>query len=190
MNKILIIFFTVLFFLTSSIGHSQNIICEKTGYGCLEIDFKDLWVARDGLHYDKFSDVPFTGKVKGKTQGSMKNGKREGYWVSYWNKGQLHYKGDYKYGKRDGSWVGYWDNGQLRFKGVYFKNGKKEDSWVRYWDNGNLMYKGNYKNTKREGSWIGYNKNGTVNNKYTGTFKDGVKISDENLKQQWDFLVR
>ena len=41
MNKTLITFFTVLFCMTSSVGYSQNIICEKTGYDCPEIDFKD-----------------------------------------------------------------------------------------------------------------------------------------------------
>ena len=72
-NKTLITFFTVLFCLTSSIGYSQNIICEKTGYSCAEIDFKEL-ILRDGDYYKKFSEVPFTGKVTGKKIGSFKNG--------------------------------------------------------------------------------------------------------------------
>ena len=28
----------------------------------------------DGLHYQKFTDIPFSGKVTGKEQGSFKNG--------------------------------------------------------------------------------------------------------------------
>ena len=40
------------------------------------------------------------------------------------------------------------------------------------------MYKGYYKNGKREGSWVSYNRNGTVDKGWTGTFKDGKKISD------------
>jgi hypothetical protein len=43
---------------------------------------KDL-VVRDGIHYKKFSDVPFTGKVTGKSQGLLKDGKKHGPWVSY-----------------------------------------------------------------------------------------------------------
>ena len=31
-------------------------------------------VQRDGLHYKKFTDVPFTGKVTGKEQGKLKDG--------------------------------------------------------------------------------------------------------------------
>lgn len=38
----------------------------------------DDLVKRDGLHYKKFSDVPFTGKVTGEEQGSFRNGKKDG----------------------------------------------------------------------------------------------------------------
>ena len=43
----------------------------------------DDLVKRDGLHYKKFSDVPFTGEVTGKGQGSFKGGKQEGPWWTY-----------------------------------------------------------------------------------------------------------
>ena len=59
-----------------------------------------------------------------------------------------------------------------------FKNGKKEGTWVRYWNNGQLMYKGNFKNGQFEGYWSDYNYDGTVYKEWTGTYKDGVKISD------------
>ena len=62
----------------------------------------DDLVVRDGIHYKKFSDVPFTGKVVGKTQGSLRNGKNDGPWVYYWGNGQLRTKGTYKNGKSDG----------------------------------------------------------------------------------------
>ena len=41
-----------------------------------------------------------------------------------------------------------------------------------------VMGKGNYKNGKKEGAWVSYNEDGTINKKYTGTYKNGVKISD------------
>ena len=157
MNKTLITFFTVLFCLTSSVGYSQNIICEKTGYGCPEIDFKDL-VLRDGDYYKKFSNEPFTGKVNGEEQGSLKNGNREGSWVRYFDDGQLESKGNYK-------------------------NGKKEGSWVWYFENGQLFYKGDYKNGSREGSWVYYKKDGTITEELSGTYKDGKKISKQKKVQ-------
>ena len=52
---------------------------------------KDL-VKRDGIHYKKFSTVPFTGKVTGKEQGSFRNGKKHGPWVFYNADGPLKNK--------------------------------------------------------------------------------------------------
>ncbi len=91
----------------------------------------DDLVERDGIHYKKFSDTPFTGKVTAQTQGSLKNGKRDGPWVYYRENGELEYKGTYKNGKRDGPSVVYYKNGQLVSKGNY-KDGKKHGPWVGY----------------------------------------------------------
>jgi antitoxin component YwqK of YwqJK toxin-antitoxin module len=82
----------------------------------------DDLVYRDGIHYKKFSTVPFTGKVTGKSQGSLKNGKWDGPWIEYHKNGQLLSKQTHKDGKRDGLWVLYHDNGQLFSKETY-KNG-------------------------------------------------------------------
>ena len=50
------------------------------------IKWDDL-VITDGLHYKKFTDVSFTGKVTGKTQGSFRKGKKHGPWVGYYDNG-------------------------------------------------------------------------------------------------------
>ena len=50
--------------------------------------------------------------------------------------------------------------------------------WEIYWENGQLMHKGDRKNGKKEGSWISYNMDGTIVEGWTGTFKNGIKISD------------
>ena len=162
MNKTLIIFSTLLFCLTSSVGWS--------------LTMKDLEY-RDGFHYKKFTDVPFTWKIDGQFNGLIENGKREGSWVQYFDNGLLYFKGDYKNGKREGYWVTYNYDGKLQYI-TNHKNGKLEGSWVRYWRNGKLLSKGNFKNNMREGSWDDYNKDGTINKEETVTYKDGVKISD------------
>ena len=113
---------------------------------------KDL-VVMDGLYYKKFTDVPFTGKVTGEYQGSFKDGKRDGPWVSYYYNGQLKWKGNYKDGKVDGPFVSYWDNGTVQSQGTS-------------------------KDGEMEGPWFSYNKDGTVDENWTGTFKNGKKISD------------
>ena len=113
----------------------------------------DKLVKRDGLYYEKFSKTPFTGKVAGKEQGRIKDGKKEGEWVGYWGNGQLMSKVSYKNGKEEGEWVGYHRNGQLSSKGSY-KNGLWEGDWVEYYGDGTLYKRG------------------------TGTFKNGEKVSD------------
>jgi antitoxin component YwqK of YwqJK toxin-antitoxin module len=101
-------------------------------------------VERGGVHYNKFTDVPFTGKITGEFQGKLKNGKKEGPWVSHHKNGQLSSKGTFKNGWKEGPWVTYYDNGQLETKGDY-KNMRFEGPWVVYHDNGQLMSKGTYK---------------------------------------------
>ena len=119
---------------------------------CLSETMDEL-VKRDGLYYEKLSKTLFTGKVTGKEQGRIKDGKKEGEWVEYWGNGQLMSKVSYKNGKEEGEWVGYHRNGQLSSKGSY-KNGLWEGDWVEYYGDGTLYKRG------------------------TGTFKNGEKVSD------------
>jgi antitoxin component YwqK of YwqJK toxin-antitoxin module len=111
----------------------------------------DDLVITNGLYYKKFTNVPFTGEVTGRIQGTFKDG------------------------NQDGLWVGYHENGQLEFKGT-FKDGKREGPWVFYYDNGQLSLEGTYKDGKADGPWISFNEDGTVDEGWTGTWKDGVKV--------------
>ena len=116
----------------------------------MKLKLGDL-VLRDSIYFKKCTDVPFSGEVTGRQQGSFKNGKEEGPWVNYWDNGQLRLKGDYKNGTSDGPWVTYYENGQLRSKG-------------------------DFKNGTQEGPWVCYKRDGTVDEEITGTYKDGVKV--------------
>ena len=58
------------------------------------------------------------------------------------------------------------------------KKGKWDGPWVGYWKNGQVRYKGTYKDGKRDGPWVSFKSDGTVNKKWTGTYKNGKKISD------------
>ena len=163
-----------------------------------EITWDDL-VKREGIYYHKFTDVPFTGKTTGIKQGTFKNGKKDGPWVDYWDNGHLFSKGNYKNNLREGAWilyysngqlwskdnykngvpegpyVSYYDNGQLNKKGD-FMNGKQEGRWVDYWSNCQLRSEGDRKNGMREGPWVVYNLDGTVDEEFTGTYKNRVKV--------------
>ena len=157
----------------SSPSYAEGLICKFTGWNC-PVDFKDL-VGRKGLYYKKFSDVPFTGTVTGKKQGKIKKGKWDGPYVSYHDNGNLYRKGNRKNGKWEGLWVNYYRNGQL-FSEETYKNGKKDGPYVMYHKNGQVMSKGTYKDGKKEGPWVWHKKDGSAVEKYTGTFKNGVKV--------------
>ena len=115
----------------------------------------DDLVIRAGLYYEKFTATPFTGELdEGLQRGSIKNGKKEGSWESYYDNGQLDFKGDYKNGEMDGSFEGYFTTGQLHIKG-------------------------NFKNGEKEGYWESYNPDGSVDEKRTGTYKNGAEERGE-----------
>jgi antitoxin component YwqK of YwqJK toxin-antitoxin module len=145
----------------------------------------DDLVKREGIFYKKFTDVPFTGKVTGKIQGSFKNGKEHGPWVTYY-KGKLSSKGTYKNGVKVGLLTVYHEDGKLFYKGT-LKDGKKNGPWISYHNNGQLRSKGTFRDGKKEGPWVFYKKDGTkrftrnaagslIFDEGSGTYKNGVKV--------------
>ena len=99
-------------------------------------NFNDL-VYRGGLYFYKSSDTPYTGLVRGLSEGSMRDGKQEGPWIEFHRKRWLYLKGNYVAGKRNGSWTAYWPNGQLVHQAI-FKNGVREGNWTEYISDGNI----------------------------------------------------
>ena len=98
--RYLITLLTCLFILSPNVvmGDTQSLTDKvKSWFSSEQIDAKDL-ILREGLHYKKFSDVPFSGKVTGGKQGTLQNGKKEGPWVTYNDNGQLFSKVYYKDG--------------------------------------------------------------------------------------------
>ena len=104
-------------------------------------------VIRNGMFYKKFTDVPFIGDVSGKQNGTIINGKRDGFWESYYENGQLNWKGNYKDDCLDGPWEYYYDNGQLSYKGNYI-GGKEDGIFEHYKENGRFHKKEKWKNGK------------------------------------------
>jgi len=94
------------------------------------VTFDDL-VERNDRYYEKFTDVPFTGKVTGREQGSFKNGKRDGAWISYHENGQLRFEGKYKNGLKDGAWFSYYKKGLLA-------GPLEKSAWVQVHKNGTM----------------------------------------------------
>ena len=84
---------------------------------------------------------------------------------------------------REGVW--YKKFSDIPFTGVIdgrisgkFLNGKFNGLFTHYWENGQLQTKGVYLNGKKEGRWVYFLSDGTALRALTGTFENGVKVSD------------
>ena len=71
-----------------------------------------------------------------KKRNNYKDGKKDGYWESFHDNGELSEKGNYKNGLRIGIWESYHDNGQLWVRGKYTKDGTRDASWEYFDKNG------------------------------------------------------
>ena len=122
-------------------------------------------------------------------EGAYKNNKLHGFWIWYWDNGNVWKKGNYVNGKENGLWVNYHYKGRIdgavykkdgkshgKFVKYYFdgkiqeitifENGIRNGNSVIYWDNGQLRQKGDYKNGKKDGYWISNDKNGHLISKF------------------------
>ena len=67
---------------------------------------------------------------------NYKDRKKDGYWESFHDNGQLSEKGNYNEGLRVGVWESYHDNGKLWVRGKYTKDGTRDASWEYFDKNG------------------------------------------------------
>ena len=166
-----------------------------------DVDWFDIVISgKDGLYYEKFTDVPFTGNVTGFAEGKVVKGIPEGVWLGFYESGELNYKGALKGDKRQGEWLRYskngtlsskenyikgsiqsevrfkyYDKGQLKVKGNYNKKGILHGEYLSYYESGELQSKGNNKDGKKEGEWLWYYPNGELEIK--GSYKEGIDIN-------------
>lgn len=67
----------------------------------VKTDYENL-VKRNGLYYEKSTDTPFSGHVKGKKKGRIKDGEKDGIWRSYYKNGRLGHQIVWRNGKTYG----------------------------------------------------------------------------------------
>ena len=77
-------------------------------------------------------------------QGNYKNGKEDGLWQTFSEKGSLLAEGHYKDGARDGLWQTFYQEGQL-YKQGYYKNGKEDGLWEGYFEDHRVKERKFYK---------------------------------------------
>ena len=80
----------------------------------------------------KFNPILFTRKEKLKmakslTDGEMLNGKKHGYWTTYYANGFKRSEGRYIHGKKEGLWIQYYKNGNKTSE-ASFRDGKTKAS--------------------------------------------------------------
>lgn len=113
----------------------------------------DQLIERKGIYYRKNSEAPFTGKIKGLEEGFFVNGMKDGLWITYYKTGDPLQEATYKHGILEGAFKAYQHNGRLRSNG-------------------------SYRNGKRFGVWTTYKNDGSVWELLSGTYKDGVEVSN------------
>jgi len=112
------IFLSITFCLTSSLSWSKTVM------------WKDLVEnPGDGLVYNKFLTMPFTGAAKTtyesgqlKSKFNLADGKLHGPHETYYENGQLKYKWNYEDGKMHGLQKDYEEDGSLAFS-IKYENG-------------------------------------------------------------------
>jgi len=146
-----------------------------------EYDFMNLIEMDNGLWTEKFSDEPISGKVFGYFgevqplkkvyMGNLRNGKKEGKWVSYYHStGKKSFEYNFKNGKEDGLFTYWGEYGQKMGEGNY-KDGKKDGLCTRWYKNGQKWTEATYKDGKVDGLYSEWYINGQK--RMRETFKDG-----------------
>jgi len=152
------------------------------------VSMDDL-VERNNLYFEKFTDVPFSGKVTGQWNGNYKDGKPDGLWEKYSVDGELEEKGSYKDGIRLGRWTLYYrEQGGVEFLGIFnggfnsgmiakatgsYNDSKKDGLWEYYRWNGKVLYKETYKDGLKDGLYEEFYENGQI--KAKGSYVLGEK---------------
>ena len=118
------------------------------------VGIRDLQLKVDGLYYSPYTGSPFTGIVSGlytevihhyqehkfikrNIQGKIIDGKREGIWTTYSEKGNLKWRSHYKNGNLEFS-EDYHENGNLKSRG-YYKNFEPAGLWESFDEDGKLI---------------------------------------------------
>lgn len=111
-----------------------------------------------------------TGRTK--SEGWLKNGLKEGYWLFYHPNGEVAEKGHYKNGSRVEYWYFYSLKGFPQQEGHY-KNGKMVDWWLFYDDKGRINHKCQLNDGRKNGYCLQY-----LNEKLTSAekYRNGKKI--------------
>lgn len=121
--------------------------------------------------------------------GEMVDGKKHGYWITYYANGVKRSEGNYIHGEKDGPWITYHKNGNKSGE-ASFRDGKYEGPCITYHENGNLRSRGAYPkhegksyDGKKEGAFYGYEEDGETVWHITTYKKGGSRAKPDEYPQ-------
>lgn len=79
--------------------------------------------------------------------------------VHYYDGGEIFMEGEMKDGVRNGEWISYFPDGKVQSKG-FFKDDQRTGKALVYYENGNLWMDGSYQDGEKAGLWIYYDEQG------------------------------
>ena len=85
------------------------------------INYEETLNERDGVHYTKDTNKPYSGPVfsldkNGQKiwEGTIKDGKKDGKWTEWYENGQKKVEQTYKDGELDGKWTFFNEDGSIK----------------------------------------------------------------------------
>ena len=91
--------------------------------------------------------------------------KYKGEWIdelihgTYYINNKRHYEGQFKNGSYNGNGTSYYDNGQIEYRGLWKTSVKSGQDGTLYASNGSLLYVGEFENNITEGIGVFYTNN-------------------------------
>ena len=115
------------------------------------------------------------------SEGSFKNGEKNGLFRWYTDNGILSHTETYNNGLLDGDYNSYFENGEIKIKG-YFKSDKKEGKWIGYTENGDVSFVENYSYGSLDGKYEIHNYLENLHFIEEGTYLDGELYGKRSLR--------
>ena len=156
MNKLTIILFCLLY-----ISCTKEIIITEE-----ELKQDLLYTKNDVKPFSGACNVLFNDTNLLKEQFNFKDGALDGISCSYFEHGDLKWRGEYKEGKMSGKWE-FWDKDGFKYCETYFKDDLYYGSYLSWHTNGQTKESGQYINSKKTGKWTVYDEQGIVISEYT-----------------------
>jgi antitoxin component YwqK of YwqJK toxin-antitoxin module len=97
---------------------------------------------------------------------SYKNGKKEGFSLTYYGGDGIAERSNWKNGVIDGIWEQYYTDGKIKLRGNY-RNGLRDGQVRTFFGSGQMMMDGQYSEGDPEGRWFYYDETGKLLKKET-----------------------